>query len=123
MSDQQKVNGTGFIRIKRAMQCSCMGLCAAYRNEEAFRQELLVCLVLLPVAWWLGDTNVERALLAGSLFLLLIVEILNTAVEVVVNRIGVDRHELSGLAKDLGSAAVSMAIINTVVIWLLVLLT
>jgi diacylglycerol kinase (ATP) len=123
MSEQQKVNGTGLARLKRAMHCSYLGLAAAYRNEEAFRQELLACLVLLPLACWLGDTNVERALLAGSFILLLIVELLNTAVEVVVNRIGLDRHELSGLAKDLGSAAVSMAIINTVIIWLLVLFT
>ncbi len=79
--------------------------------------------MLLPVACWLGDTNVERALLAGSLIILLIVELLNTAVEVVVNRIGIERHELSGRAKDLGSAAVFMAIANTVVVWLLVLFT
>lgn len=123
MTEQEKVNGTGLARIKRAMHCSFLGLTAAYRNEEAFRQELLLCLVLLPVACWLGNTNVERALLVGSLLLLLIVELLNTAVEVVVNRIGIERHELSGRAKDLGSAAVFMAIANTVVVWLLVLLT
>ena len=105
------------------MHCSYIGLTAAYRNEEAFRQELLLSLVLFPVACWLGDNNVERALLAGSLLLLLIVELLNTAVEVVVNRIGIERHELSGRAKDLGSAAVFMAIANTAAVWLLVLLT
>ena len=82
---------------------------AAFRNEEAFRQEVLLCLVLLPLACWLGADNVERALLAGSVLLVLIVELINTAVEVVVNRISIDRHELSGLAKDLGSAAVTMA--------------
>ena len=123
MSEDTKINGTGLARLKRAMHCSYLGLTAAYRNEEAFRQELLLCLVLLPVACWLGGSNVERALLAGSLLVLLIVELLNTAVEVVVNRIGIERHELSGRAKDLGSAAVSMAIANTVVVWLLVLLT
>lgn len=123
MHEDTKINGTGLSRIKRAMHCSYLGLAAAYRNEEAFRQELLLCLVLLPVACWLGDTNVERALLAGSLIILLIVELLNTAVEVVVNRIGIERHELSGRAKDLGSAAVFMAIANTVVVWLLVLFT
>lgn len=123
MTDQDKFNGTGLARIKRAMHCSYLGLAAAYRNEEAFRQELLLCLVLLPVACWLGNTNIERALLVGSLLILLIVELLNTAVEVVVNRIGIERHELSGRAKDLGSAAVFMAIANTVVVWLLVLLT
>jgi diacylglycerol kinase (ATP) len=123
MTDQDKINGTGLARIKRAMHCSFLGLAAAYRNEEAFRQELLLCLVLLPVACWLGNTNIERALLVGSLLILHIVELLNTAVEVVVNRIGIERHELSGRAKDLGSAAVFMAIANTVVVWVLVLLT
>jgi len=123
MTEQEKVNGTGMARLKRAMHCSYLGLTAAYRNEEAFRQELLFCLVLFPVACWLGGSNVERALLAGSLAVLLIVELLNTAVEVVVNRIGVERHELSGLAKDLGSAAVFMAIVHTVVVWFLVLFT
>ncbi|ADW19362.1 diacylglycerol kinase [Desulfobulbus propionicus DSM 2032] len=120
---QQKVNGTGLARLKRAVTCSYAGISAAFRNEEAFRQELLLCLVLLPLACWLGQSNVERALLAGSLILVLIVELLNTAVEVVVNRISVDRHELSGLAKDLGSAAVSMAILFAMVVWLLVLFT
>ena len=123
MSEDTKINGTGLARLKRAMHCSYIGLTAAYRNEEAFRQELLLSLVLFPVACWLGDNNVERALLVGSLLLLLIVELLNTAVEVVVNRIGIERHELSGRAKDLGSAAVFMAIANTAAVWLLVLLT
>lgn len=123
MTEQEKVNGTGMARIKRAIRCSYVGLTVAYRTEEAFRQELLLCLVLLPVACWLGHSNVERALLASSLIVLLIAELLNTAVEVVVNRISAERHELSGLAKDLGSAAVFMAIIHAVVVWSLVLFT
>lgn len=123
MTEQEKINGTGMARLKRALHCSSLGLSAAYRNEEAFRQELLLCLVLLPVACWLGHSNIERALLVGSLLILLIVELLNTAVEVVVNRIGLERHELSGRAKDLGSAAVFMAIANTVAVWILVLFT
>lgn len=123
MTEQQKVNGTGIARLKRAITCSSVGIAAAFRNEEAFRQEVLLCLVLLPLACWLGADNVERALLAGSLLLVLIVELINTAVEVVVNRISIDRHELSGLAKDLGSAAVTMAILTTTVIWGLVLFT
>jgi diacylglycerol kinase (ATP) len=121
MTTQEKVNGTGLARIKRAMRCSYVGLTTAWRNEEAFRQELLVCLALLPVACWLGHTNVERALLAGSLIVLLIVELLNSAVEAVVDRIGPERHELSGLAKDLASAAVFMAIVHVVAVWSLVL--
>lgn len=123
MSEQKKVNGIGIAYFKRAMRCSIQGLSAAYRNEKGFRLELLVCLVLLPLACWLGDTNVERALLAGSLVIFLIVEILNTAVEVVVNRISAERHELSGLAKDLGSAAVALAFAHAAIIWLLVLFT
>ncbi|MCL1979873.1 MAG: diacylglycerol kinase [Proteobacteria bacterium] len=121
MSEQEKVNGIGMTRIMRATRCSYAGLIAAYRNEAAFRQESLLCLVLLPVACWLGPSNVARALLVGSLVVLLIVELLNTAVEVVVNRIGPEHHELSGLAKDLGSAAVFMAIVLVVAVWSLVL--
>lgn len=121
MSEQEKFNGTGIIRLKRAIRCSYVGLIAAFRNEAAFRQELLACLVFIPIACWLGATNVERALLIGSLLILLIVEILNSAVEAVVNRIGLELHELSGLAKDLGSAAVFLAIVHVVVVWLLVL--
>ncbi len=123
MAEQQKVNGTGMARLKRAITCSYAGISAAWKNEEAFRQELLLSFILVPLACWLGNTGIERALLVGSLLLVLIVELLNTAVEVVVNRIGIDRHELSGLAKDLGSAAVSMSLVNAGIIWLLVLFT
>ena len=123
MTAEQKVNGTGLARLKRAISCSSAGIAAAWKNEEAFRQELLLSVVLVPLACWLGESGVERALLVGSLLLVLIVELLNTAVEVVVNRISTDRHELSGLAKDLGSAAVSMSLLHAGVIWLLVLFT
>lgn len=123
MTEKQKVNGTGVARLKRAITCSYAGMAAAWKNEEAFRQELMLGLILVPLACWLGASGTERALLVGSLLLVLIVELLNTAVEVVVNRISVDRHELSGLAKDLGSAAVSMALVNACIIWLLVLFT
>jgi len=123
MGEQEKINGAGLARIFRAMICSKTGMMAAFRNEAAFRQEVILCVILLPLALWLGGTNVERALLAGTLLIVLIVELLNTAVEVVVDRISADRHELSGLAKDLGSAAVSVAILLTVVVWSLVLFT
>lgn len=121
MSEHEKMNGTGITRLKRALHCSYLGLTAAFRNEEAFRQEVFACLFLVPMACWVGDTSLERALLISSLLILLIVEILNSAIEAVVNRIGLERHPLSGLAKDLGSAAVFLAIIHVVVIWLLVL--
>jgi diacylglycerol kinase (ATP) len=123
MTEQQKVNGTGMARLKRAITCSYAGISVAWKNEEAFRQELMLSAVLIPLACWLGGNGVERALLVGSLLLVLIVELLNTAVEVVVNRISTDRHELSGLAKDLGSAAVSMSLVHAGIVWLLVLLT
>ena len=123
MNEQQKINGTGLARILRAITCSKTGITTAFRDEEAFRQEVILCAVMLPVALWLGQTNVERALLVGSLVLVLIVELLNTAIEVVVNRISLDHHELSGLAKDLGSSAVSLVILMTVVVWGLVLFT
>lgn len=123
MSEQEKINSDGLARILRAMLCSKAGIVAAFRNETAFRQEVLLCVLLLPLALWLGATNVERALLVGTLFIVLIAELLNTAVEVVVDRISADRHELSGLAKDLGSAAVFIAIVLTAIVWGLVLLT
>ena len=118
-----KINGNGLARIYRAMTCSKTGIITAFRNEAAFRQEVILCMILLPLALWLGQNNVERALLVGCLLILLIVELINTAIEVVVDRISADRHELSGLAKDLGSAAVSMAILLTVIVWGLVLFT
>jgi len=123
MTEQQKVNGTGMARLKRAITCSYAGISTAWRNEEAFRQELLLSAVLIPLACWLGDNGLERALLVGSLLVVLIVELLNTGIEVVVNRISTDRHELSGLAKDLGSAAVSMSLVHAGIVWLLVLFT
>ena len=94
---------------------------AAYRHEEAFRQELLLSIILIPLALLLGETGVEKALLVGSVMLLLLVEILNSALEAVVDRFGEELHELSGRAKDMGSAAVFLAIVNLVVTWGLVL--
>ena len=123
MTEKQKINGAGLVRLIRAIACSRAGFSAAWKNEEAFRQELLLAVVLVPLALWLGDSGVERALLVGSLVLVVLVELINTAVEVVVNRISTDRHELSGLAKDLGSAAVSVSLVHAVVVWLLVLCT
>jgi diacylglycerol kinase (ATP) len=123
MTIKQKMNGQGLARLMRAMTCSWAGLTAAWKNEEAFRQELILALVMVPLGLWLGDSGVERALLVGSVVLVVLVELLNTAVEVVVNRISTGHHELSGLAKDLGSAAVLVSLVHAVVVWLLVLLT
>jgi diacylglycerol kinase (ATP) len=112
---------TGWRRLVNATGYSWAGLKAAWRNEEAFRQEGLLCAVLTPLALWLGNGAVEQALLIGSLLLIVIVELLNTGIEVAVDRIGQERHELSGRAKDIGSAAVFMAVLNAAVVWLLIL--
>jgi diacylglycerol kinase (ATP) len=112
---------TDIKRIIRATAYSLVGLKAAIVGEAAFRQELLLFVVLAPLGAWLGQTGVERALLIGSLMVVLIVELLNSALEAVVNRIGTERHQLSGIAKDLGSAAVFVALALAVVVWALLL--
>ncbi len=112
-----KPGATGLTRIVNATGYSFKGLAAALRHELAFRQELALCVVLIPAAIWLGRDAVEWSLLVGSLLLVLIVELLNSAVEAVVDRIGNERHELAGRAKDLGSAAVFVSLLNVVVIW------
>lgn len=113
---------SGFDHFIHAFGWSLQGLLTTFRAEAAFRQELFFCALLTPVGLWLGETGVERALLIGSLLLVLIVEIVNSAVESIVNRIGTEHHELSGRAKDQGSAAVFLSIFATSCIWILVLL-
>ena len=119
---ENKPNGTGIDRIIRATRCSLQGMRAAWRHEQAFRQELLLCLLLAPLGLWLGSGGLERAMLLGSLVVLLIVELLNSAIEAVVDRVGTEHHELSGRAKDLASAAVLLALVNIALVWALVLL-
>lgn len=114
-------NITDIKRVIRATAYSFAGLKAAIVGEAAFRQELVLFVILAPLGAWLGQTGVERALLIGSLMVVLIVELLNSALEVVVNRISPERHELSGIAKDLGSAAVFVALVLVVVVWALLL--
>ena len=111
----------GLTRLIKAGQFSWQGISAAYQHEEAFRQEVWVSLVGIPLAIWLGENGVEKALMIGSLLFLMIVELLNSAIEAVVDRIGMERHELAGRAKDMGSAAVTIAIINTVLVWFFML--
>ena len=108
-------------RLLKALTYSMAGLSAAIRNEPAFLQELLVLCVAIPVGIYIGDNGVERALLTGSVLLVPVVELINSAIESTVDRISAERHELSGRAKDMGSAAVLLAIINAVVVWLLIL--
>lgn len=111
----------GFTRIVKASQYSWQGLRAAYRYEEAFRQEFWLCLVLIPLGLYLGEGGVEKALLVATALLVLVIEILNSAIEAVVDRFGGEMHELSGRAKDMGSAAVALSIGMLVVVWSLVL--
>jgi diacylglycerol kinase (ATP) len=112
----------GVTRILRAMGASAHGLAGAFREEAAFRQELALALLVIPLGLWLGHSGVERALLIGPMLLILIVELLNSAIEATVDRIGFERHALAGLAKDIGSAAVFMSFVLLVAMWLLVLL-
>jgi diacylglycerol kinase (ATP) len=114
-------NRRGLARILAAFRYSWAGLSSTFRHEEAFRQELLAALVLVPLALWLTADGVERALLIGSLFLVLIVELLNSGIEAAIDRFGGETHPLSARAKDMGSAAVLLAIVNAALIWLLVL--
>ncbi len=111
----------GISRLVNATRFSWQGLRAAYKHEEAFRQEAWGLILAVPLALWLGDSGVEKALMIGSVLLLLIVELLNSAVEAAIDRIGAERHELSGRAKDMGSAAVLLATIHVIVVWFLIL--
>ena len=114
---------TGLRRVLNATHYSLSGLAAAARHEDAFRQELILFVLLTPVALWLGDTGVERALMIGSLILVLIVELLNSAVEATVDRISFENHRLAKRAKDIGSAAVMLSLVNAGVVWLLMILS
>ena len=113
---------TGPVRLFNAFGNTWKGYVGAFREEAAFRQELALCAVLFPLGLWLGENGVERALLVGPIFIILIVELLNSGIEATVDRIGLERHQLSGLAKDLGSAAVFTSFAMLVVVWALVLL-
>ena len=113
---------SGLRRVLNATRYSLAGLAAAARHEAAFRLELLLAVVLVPCAWFLGADGTQRALLIGSVVLVLIVELVNAALEAAVDRVSLDHHELAGRAKDLGSAAVMLSLVNVVVVWALVLL-
>ena len=108
-------------RLAKATVFSWAGLRAAVRDEEAFRLELIATIVVAPLALCLGQNGAERALLLGSWLLVMVVELINSAIETAVNRVGREEHELSGRAKDLGSAAVFGAILLTIIVWVVVL--
>jgi diacylglycerol kinase (ATP) len=112
---------TGPVRLARAFGSTFRGFRAAWREEEAFRQECLLALVVVPLGLRLGQTGAERALLVGPMFLVLVIELVNSAVEATVDRIGIERHPLSAIAKELGSAAVFVAFVLLGLNWFLVL--
>jgi len=112
---------TGPARLARAFGSTWRGFRAAWREEEAFRQECALAAVVLPLGLWLGEDGVERALLIGPMLFVLAVELVNSAIEATVDRIGMERHPLSGIAKELGSAAVFVAFTLLAATWLLVL--
>ena len=114
----KKASAFSLMRIVHALRYSAKGVKYAWLNEAAFRQEVFLAVVFIPLGFWLGNTAVERVLLVGVCFFVLIVELLNTGIEVVVDRISLDRHELSGVAKDLGSAAVMLGLLMWGLTWL-----
>jgi diacylglycerol kinase (ATP) len=119
LMDRPKLYGAR--RLVLAFVNSWNGFRGAFAAEAAFRQEVALAIVLVPLGFWLGDTAIEKALLVCSVFLVLIVELLNTAVETAIDRIGLERHALSGLAKDVGSSAVLLSFVVLLIVWGLLL--
>ncbi len=112
-----KPDNTGFMRVIRATRYSAQGFALAWRHESAFRQELTLALIMAPIALWLGRSPLEKALLISVCLLVLVVELLNSAIEAAIDRHGDEVHELSGRAKDMGSAAVFVALTIAGLIW------
>ena len=112
---------TGITRVWNAFHYSMAGLAAAYRNEDAFRQEVRLALLMIPLALWLPASGIGKALMIASVLLVIVVELINSAVEAAVDRVSLERHHLAKRAKDIGSAAVFVALVNVVVVWALVL--
>ncbi len=112
---------TGLVRVWNAMLYSIAGLKAAYQHEDAFRQEFWLALLLIPLSLFLPANGIGHALMVGSVLLVLVVELLNSAIEAAVDRISLDHHRLAKRAKDIGSAAVFIALLNVIATWCLVL--
>jgi len=112
---------TGITRLANAFTYSVAGTLAAFKHEDAFRQEVILSTILIPLAIYLGQTAIEQALMIASILLIIIVELLNSSVEATVDRISVKRHKLSKRAKDIGSAAVFFSLVNAAVVWFLIL--
>lgn len=123
MTDAAAFKGKkGLTRLWNALGYSRDGLAAAWKNEAAFREEVLLAVIAIPLAVYLGKTGIDRALMVGSIILILIVEILNSGLEAVVDKASPEKHELAKRAKDMGSAAVLLSLINAAAIWVFVLL-
>ncbi|WP_028994288.1 diacylglycerol kinase [Azonexus hydrophilus] len=122
MSEYKEFKGKqGLVRLFNALGYSRDGLTAAWKNEAAFREEVLLAIVAIPLAIFLGETGVDRALMIGSVLLILIVEILNSGLEAVVDKASPEKHELAKRAKDMGSAAVLLSLVNAATVWACVL--
>lgn len=117
------IKHTGVKRIVKATGYSLKGLSYAFRNEAAFREEAIASFVLVPLALWLDVTPLERIMLIMAVMLVLVVELLNTGIEAVVDRVGVEYHLLAGVAKDVGSAAVFLSLLFCIYVWVTILLT
>ncbi len=117
MKDVFKPKGLGIMRIFKATYCSYLGFKAAFIEEAAFRQELLLSIILLPISFWLASSVLHWALLVSTLLIILIVELLNSAIEALTDRVSTERHVLSGRAKDMGSAAVTLSLMILTIVW------
>ncbi len=119
--DEMQHNRKGIKRLIMACRWSFQGIRQAFMDEEAFRQEAVLAIILCPLGLWLGETGVEKSLLTGTVLLVLVVELLNSAIEATVDRIGMGLHPLSGRAKDMGSAAVFFTLLLAFLTWVSVL--
>ena len=124
VSDESPFKGrTGLRRLMNATRYSVEGFVSAYRHEDAFRQEVLIAALLIPLACWLDVSGVERALMIASVLLVLIVELINSAIEAAVDRVSFENHRLAKRAKDIGSAAVMLSLVNAGLVWLFIILS
>lgn len=121
-TDRLVAGQSGLRRLYSALRYSMQGLRAAFRHEPAFREECLLSILIVPLALYLGDSGLERALLVGVWLQVMIIELLNSGIEAVVDRVGQEYHALSGIAKDVGSAAVLLSLVTAGLVWLLLLL-
>ena len=108
---------TGLERLFKAFGFSMQGFSAAFKNEAAFRQEIYLSIILIPMGFYLGKTGIEKTLLVSVILLVLIIELINSGMEAIVDRFGDEQHELSGRAKDVASAAVLIALVNVLLVW------